>query len=193
MFINKNSKKVIVCFAGHSHQFGLIEKFEFVKILDFLFEDCDKYFFTDQNREFYHLGIKGFSTDVESTAAYLKSILSNYNNITFMGVSAGGHAAILYGCILNVDKVIAFIPQTILHENYSHNNLRDLLLQNNLENKTHHYLYGSLNDPDPLHSISHIENIEDLNGVECFKYPHINLPTMKQNGELNDILRKHIY
>ena len=39
-----------------------------------------------------------------------------YKRIVGLGCSAGGYAAILYGQLLGIDKVLAFSPQTVLTE-----------------------------------------------------------------------------
>ena len=58
--------------------------------------------------------LDGISNNVNQTKIYLQNILKKYNNITFIGASSGGYAA-LFGSLLNVDKVVSFIPQTNLN------------------------------------------------------------------------------
>ena len=195
LFIEKNDKNtLIIAFAGHAQKFGEIQPFEFVKLLEKLFPMYSKYFFIDKSLCSYHNGIKDFSTDIDSTVVYLKSIISAYDKVIFLGVSAGGHASILYGTLLNIDTVIGFKPYTTLNTAYSNKNYSNLqtILKEHSSNKTKYHLYGSLSDKSEYHNIGHCENIEMFDNVHVYKYPYINLPEMKANGELEKILIKHI-
>jgi len=64
----------------------------------------------------YFRGIPGHGNTIDEVAESLKDIISTfeYSKLIILGYSAGGYAAILYGCLLGADKVIAFGPQTIL-------------------------------------------------------------------------------
>jgi tetratricopeptide (TPR) repeat protein len=76
----------------------------------------DKLFVRDLSYSWYLRGISGVSTSVATTAAYLERELAGYERTVFIGCSAGAMAAILYGHLLGVDKVIAFAPQTVVSE-----------------------------------------------------------------------------
>jgi len=79
-----------------------------------------------------------------------------------MGISQGGYAAILFGSLLRVTSVIAFIPQTIrIQRNNIDEKYRDLKPIINLT--TAYYLYGdiSITNPHSFHHISHCERILD--------------------------------
>lgn len=76
----------------------------------------DKLFVRDTSRSWYQLGLPGVTTDVESTAAYLRRRRAAYDRVLFLGCSAGGMAAMLYGELAGADRVLAFAPQTVLSE-----------------------------------------------------------------------------
>lgn len=77
---------------------------------------ADKVFLRDLSLSWYFLGIPGVSHDVYSTAEFLREKAKAYRRTVFVGCSAGATAAILYGQLIGVDKVLAFAPQTILSE-----------------------------------------------------------------------------
>jgi esterase/lipase len=76
------------------------------------FAECDKYFYIDTKINRYHLWLEGLTTNIDDTVEYLKKIISSYKYVNFIGVSAGGYVAILFGSLLNVTNVIAFIAPT---------------------------------------------------------------------------------
>jgi len=59
-------------------------------------------------------GVSGIGKKVDDAISYFKDIFSKYEKIICVGSSAGGYGAILYGSLLNVDVVVAYIPQTDL-------------------------------------------------------------------------------
>lgn len=91
-------------------QFGQIPPFEFSNFLHQHFPNDEKHFYIDMNQCWYHKGIKGLSTTIDETISCLKNEIKTFEYVTFMGVSAGGYAAILFGSKLNVNTVIAFSP-----------------------------------------------------------------------------------
>lgn len=64
----------------------------------------------------YNLGVDTEIDDINKFIYFLKNIIkkNEYKNICFLGNSMGGYAAILFRALLNVDKVIAFSPQTFI-------------------------------------------------------------------------------
>jgi tetratricopeptide (TPR) repeat protein len=78
------------------------------------YQDVDKIFLRDINRHWYFGGLPGTTDSVQGTVELLREKISGYEQVVFLGSSAGAMAAILYGELLEVDKVIAFAPQTVL-------------------------------------------------------------------------------
>jgi len=58
--------------------------------------------------------MEGIGRGVSEIKNFLKKQISTYNKIIFVGNSMGGYGAILYGSLLDVDYVVAPIPQTDL-------------------------------------------------------------------------------
>ena len=105
---------IIVAFGGINNQIGM-PVFEFFNMMNDI--ACTKIFIKDIKQSWYLLGIEG-TYDINSTVKKLSEILESidYRNkrVIFLGNSAGGYAAILFGLLLKIDKVIAFSPQTFL-------------------------------------------------------------------------------
>jgi hypothetical protein len=114
--VDAQTDSLVVTFGGMGGKFGGILPFEFssfMKKSDVL-KQVDQMFFVDKAQRHYLRGIGQISTDVAGTAAYLSSKIRGYKNVVFVGTSAGGYAAILFGSLLRVASVLAFVPQTVL-------------------------------------------------------------------------------
>ena len=126
--INKNTG-LIICFGGMAQQFLGIPPFEFLNYLSKIYTTtCDLYFIVDKNQCWYHKGIDGITTTIDETIVYLDEIIvkGNYDKVLFMGTSAGGYGAILFGSLCkHVTHVISFVPQTII-ETYIDNHYLNL-------------------------------------------------------------------
>lgn len=189
--ILNNNNNLIVSFGGMAQQFGGILPFEFLNFLNKHFINFDKYFFIDKNLKHYHLGIKDITKNIDETIDYLKNIIKNYKKVIFLGTSAGGYAAILFGSLLKINKVIAFIPQTFLDKNKNFDK-RYINLNKIINNETEYFIYGDLSNRDPLHHINHLDNISGFTNVYLFKKQSLNLKEMRDSGELFDILNNII-
>lgn len=193
---NGNKDVIIVSFGGISKQFAGTPPFEFLRFLHRHFPQYDKKFYVDLHQHWYHKGIDGFSTNITETQNYLQNIIRNYKNILFLGISAGGYAAILFGSLLKVTCVLAFIPQTKLRliENGLEMDGSYLDLRNFICSSTQYYIYGNtaILDEKDHHHISHCENIADAPNVHLTCIENLDLPKMRDNGELYEILLKII-
>jgi hypothetical protein len=80
-------------------------------------EDVNQIRLRDQYSCWFHNGVQGASTDIQSTVHYLRDLIQDFkaDRILCSGASGGGYAAILFGSLLNVTGVVALAPQTILH------------------------------------------------------------------------------
>lgn len=189
-----DSDTLIVSFAGNAKKFGGIERFEFVQFLEKYFPQLNKHFYIDTYINSYHNGIFGISNNIDETVCYLKNEIEKYKNVIFLGSSAGGYAAILFGSLLNITSVIAFIPQTIrrnptnIDEKY-----RDI--SKYINDSTKYYLYGDLaiSDINNNHHISHCERISHFPNVIITKKNGINLKEMRNTSELYQILNTIIF
>ncbi len=188
--INGN-KILIVCFGGMALQFGGILPFEFLNYLSSEYVDkCDLYFFIDKNQCWYHKGLKDITNNIDETVLYINDIIKkgNYEKVLFMGVSAGGYGAILFGSLCNnVNNVISFVPQTRLNNpiNSEYSNLKNIINKN-----TNYFLYGDKSVPDvnDFHHISHCENLEEFTNVNVIKGDNCNLKNLRDNGYIKNLI-----
>ena len=157
-----DSDTIIISFAGRLDPKTGEIRFDFISFLEKYFKRITRHFYIDTYRNSYHNGIDGISTSIDETVEYLKGEIAGYKKVILMGISQGGYAAILFGSLLRVTSVIAFIPQTIrIQRNNIDEKYRDLKPIINLT--TAYYLYGdiSITNPHSFHHISHCERILD--------------------------------
>ncbi len=194
--IKKDSKTLIISFGGKSLKFGGILPFEFLNFLNTYFENIDKIFYIDKSQINYHKGISSISSNIDETVLYLREKIKDYDNVIFCGTSSGGYASILFGSLLNVNKVIAFIPQTILKNknNMSKYDEKYIDIKKYINNSTKYYIFGDTNvkDINDSHHISHCSHIEEFPNVIIFKKNRLSLVEMKNSGELYSIFDKFI-
>jgi hypothetical protein len=179
---------LLVSFAGHDREFGLIPRFEFVNFFEKYFNRIDRHFYVDSYVTSYHKGIEGISTSIDETITYLENEIKSYTKVIFLGVSSGGYAAILFGSLLNITSVIAFIPQTIRRDKIVDEKYRDILPY--INSTTKYYVIGDLSINDPLHShhISHCTRISHNPNVFIKKKLKFDLKQIRDNGELYYII-----
>jgi hypothetical protein len=193
--INGN-KNLIICFGGMALQFGGILPFEFLNYLSSMYKNnCDLIFFVDNNQCWYHKGINDITNNIDETILYLNNIIKdgNYQKVIFMGTSAGGYGAILFGSMCNnVNQVISFIPQTTIKNpiNPIYSNLKNIINKN-----TKYILYGdkSVEDINNPHHISHCENIECFTNVKIIKNEKCNLKELRDNGFIKNTIDDIIF
>jgi pimeloyl-ACP methyl ester carboxylesterase len=107
------SDLLLISFGGIANALP-IPVFEFMRSLDQY--GVNKVFIRDFRQCWYTNGIEGISNSPSETIKYLRSLIDKFGKkkVVFMGNSAGGYAAMLYGRILNVSEVHAFSPQTFI-------------------------------------------------------------------------------
>lgn len=115
MKLEPSSQTLLVCFGGIKGELP-IPVFEFLNSLDKY--TINKIFLRDFRQVWYHQGLLNISSNSEETLSYLKKKITEINakRVIFLGNSSGGYAAILYGCLLNVNHVLAFSPQTFVNK-----------------------------------------------------------------------------
>jgi hypothetical protein len=186
---------ILVSFSGQGMGLGTLPQFEFVNFLNKHFPNDEKHFYIDKHLKWYHCGIEGISVNIPETVDYLKKQIEGFTKVVFMGSSAGGTAAILFGSLLNVNTVIAFRPQTILPQHRitveEYGNLRSFI-----NDTTSYFIYGDLSvdkQTDPFHHIYHCENIDIKPNVVVYKEKNVDLREMRDDGRLLAIVKKHIH
>jgi hypothetical protein len=203
-YINNKNDKIIVSFGGMAMKLGGIPRFEFLNYLDSNFKnECDVIFYVDRHQNWYHTGIDGISTNIQDTVLYLNNKLGKYRKIIFIGSSAGGYAAILFGSLCkNVTAVVAFCPQTFiptkmqLPQEYQNRNFnldnRYINIKHIINDTTIYNLYGDPLDQNILHHIEQCKNIDDKQNVHRYYINNlfITLKLYRKNGYLTKIFRK---
>jgi esterase/lipase len=186
------SQTLIVSFAGHGLMYGGVPKKEFSNFLQKHFSHINAQFYVDYNCKSYHQGIQGISNNIDETVVYLKEQFKNYERVICLGASAGGYAAILFGSLLNVDTVVAFIPQTKLRSKERDEKYRDI--EPHINTTTKYHIFGdlSIQNEDNCHHISQCERILKFSNVHLTRLDGVNLAVMRNNGLLLDIMTKII-
>jgi hypothetical protein len=182
----RGSSHLIISFGGMALDINKAIVFEFVNHLS-TYDDVDLIFYIDMFQSCYHKGLKGITTNIPETVEYLCTKIKGYSKVIFMGTSAGGYAAILFGSLCKVDTVIAFIPPTILKNpfNKKYKNLKE-----HLNETTKYVLYGSLSykNEDNPHHISHIENVASFKNVEVIVKETLNFKHLRDTGEIKRVI-----
>ena len=179
---------MIVSFGGYAPTCQRAPR-EFSKFLEHHFPDQEVLYLGDTSCSTYHKGILGVSTSVDETTEYLRKETVGRSPLIFIGTSGGGYAAILFGSLLNVDHVIAFIPPTILYRDDKeprYKNLRPLM-----NARTQYQLFADLSvkDPKDCHHVSHCENVCTGPNVTLVKKDRLDLKQMRDSGELFEIFQ----
>lgn len=187
-----NSETLIISFAGHDRIFGGIPRFEFVNFMETHFKNVSRHFYIDKHVNSYHQGIHEITNNIDETVNYLKNEITNYKNVICLGISSGGYAAILFGSLLNINYVLAFMPQTIRLNKNIDEKYRDI--SKFINNTTKYYVYGDLSIKciNHCHHISHCTRISHHPNVTLIKKKNIDLKTMRNSGELYLILNSLI-
>ncbi|MCD4729746.1 MAG: hypothetical protein K8R74_04035 [Bacteroidales bacterium] len=118
IMVDLNCKNnLLVSFGGVKQGIGT-PIFEFFNSLSEL--DCDKIFLRDFKQAWYQKGVDDDIDNIEKVKDFLEKLITEkgYKKICFLGNSMGGYAAILFGSILNVDKVLSFAPQSFIDKRH---------------------------------------------------------------------------
>jgi hypothetical protein len=118
--IGDNSKNLIVCFSSNTH--GGFERKTSLMKLKYERKDIDVLYLRNQF-QWYLGGLKGIGKNINCTISFLKKEFSKYDKVLCTGFSAGGYASLLFGSLLNINKVVAIDAQTDLQ--YCVDNLPD--------------------------------------------------------------------
>jgi len=181
---------LVVSFGGISKRFYGIPPYEFLGFLGKHYPHYDCFFIVDAHQSWYHKGI-------DETIQYLDSKIKPYKRVIFLGCSAGGYAALLFGSILNVDAVFAIIPQTLLKgQHFEHMALTEKYIDVMpfINPHTKYLILGdsSLVSSDDLHSIEYCNRLAIFPNVNVIRKHNINIKELRDTGELLEILQQVI-
>lgn len=210
--VHPRSNTLLVCFGGIKGKLP-IPVFEFFNSLSEF--EINKIFIRDFRQSWYHQGILHHSKNIEETLIFLKKLIENENvtKVIFLGNSAGGYAAILFGALLNVNEIIAFSPQTFLnklnrflkrdnrwereiknlYKSISSNNFLDLkkVLNSYNYNSNIHIYFASNHKLDTSHAL-HIKNCKNVFLFPIKDGSHEVIKHLRDNGDLKNIVYSKI-
>ncbi|MEL7357712.1 MAG: hypothetical protein AAFN40_14220 [Cyanobacteria bacterium J06560_6] len=108
-----NSDILIIAFGGMAGNL-IIPPFEFFKITSDI--PTKKLYLRDFEQVWYHSGVVGYADSVETLKEFLLSeiVRSGSTKVIIIGNSLGGYAALLFGFLLQANRVLSFSPQTFL-------------------------------------------------------------------------------
>jgi hypothetical protein len=110
------SRTLLITFGGLARAPGLgpVPPFEFVNASASF--PVKKLFLRDHQRAWYHRGVVGAGSDLESVADRLRELIaaSEAERTVALGNSSGGYAALAFGDLLALTEVHAFSPQTFI-------------------------------------------------------------------------------
>lgn len=203
-------KNLLISFGGIRQGIGL-PVFEFFNSIANI--DCDKILLRDFNQAWYQKGVDSYIVNFEQVFLYLKSIIekNEYEKICFLGNSMGGYGAVVFGTLLNVDKIIAFAPQSFINiknkikyfdyrwikqissvytfENRDNRffDLKQYLKQNDNYVTEINLYYSSTHRLDRIHS-ERLKGLKNLRLHPVSKGGHSIVKDMRDNGELYEII-----
>ena len=139
------------------------------------------------------------------TAEYLSTKIKGYDKVVFIGGSAGGYAAILFGSLLNVDHVVAFNPQTDLKHVSKYYKTRynwskvvpeyeDIIPYLNDTTIYGVYTQEKNHKNDMIHHRHHSDRLKELEMENMFvKKVHLGMKGLRDSGELTEIISNHVF
>jgi pimeloyl-ACP methyl ester carboxylesterase len=76
----------------------------------------------DPSDNWYNAGLPGVGQTVEEIAGRIEAELAKMGakRVVTVGSSMGGYAAILFGCLIGAERVVALVPQTLLDPGLPH-------------------------------------------------------------------------
>ncbi len=112
--VPRNDAMAVVAFGGIAQGLGM-PAFEFFRTLERL--GVDALFIRDPSQGWYQRAIEGFGDTTIAMASHLERLLAEQfcgRRILAIGNSMGGWAAMLFGCLCELEAVIAISPQTFI-------------------------------------------------------------------------------
>jgi hypothetical protein len=105
------SENLLASFGGINQNLGM-PVFEFYNSIKDI--NCDKIFLRDFHQSWYQKGVDDNINNIDKLIVFLSNETNTYKKVCFLGNSMGGYAALLFGNILKVNKILAFAPQTFI-------------------------------------------------------------------------------
>ena len=165
----KNYSNILYLSFGNFNK-NYKSQFDFYEVLNTI--KCHKFFVRDFSNTWYFNGLQGISNNLETTLNFIKNGIkkSNANNIRVIGQGNGGFAALLFGTLLNANKIMVYNPVTYINPDVLKSD--DPKIQKKLNNvsKSKYINLQNLENSSSLIqifytkdtiNISHVENIKN--------------------------------
>lgn len=175
-------------------------------------EPVGKVFVRDLDQAFYQRGVRGLGRSVDEVVSGLSGLIGERSRIVFVGQSAGGFGAMLFGALLGVDEVLAFSPQSFLNPWWRRRHhddrwpaevarardgagwrLRHLDVRPGLRatkgRVTVNLYYGDQNGLDEVHC-RHLERLPGVHLHPVATRSHAVARRMRENGSLREVLHR---
>ena len=148
----------------------------------------------------YQRGISEKGNISKTCAILRKEIMdANVERVIFFGNSSGGYAALLFGKLLMVDEVHAFVPQTASGSHvpayeYKEPEYFDLpsVFSNTPNTKTKFHLYYSDDCPDDVNKANRLQGDNIIHHLYNKKGGHTMVTTLRNERILHAIIREAI-
>ncbi len=113
----KDADTLVISFVGFNGFLGGVFYNKYPLITDDI--NTNKVFIHDKNNSWYHSGIPNFTNNLMQTIEFIRKLtqLKKYKRIVCFGASMGAYMSLLIGKLLDIQKVVAFAPQTFLDKN----------------------------------------------------------------------------
>ena len=173
-----------------------------------------KVYIRDHEQAWYHRGVAGVADSIDGLVGHLRQQIQRYacRRVVTLGNSMGAYAAILTGCLLPADEVVAFSPQTFIGRfkrllcldrrwsrqlagayrspsaNRAYFDLKSVLRKGPASTSYHLY-YGKGNRQDARHA----EHLKGLGGVHLHPMDlegHNLVRVLRDTGRLTEILQR---
>ena len=172
----------------------------------------------DSANLWYQHGVAGLGRDVHETAARLRDLIAAVRptSVTMVGQSMGAYAAVLFGALLGVDRVLAFGPLSYLRTDWARrdDDLRWISVMEKLERHPPSPLYddlpallasldrlpemqlvygtgpeadGSIN-ADCIHA-ARFRQVEGIHVAEIAQAPHAVVKWLIDNGRIDQVMQ----
>ncbi|ARU55011.1 hypothetical protein OLMES_0924 [Oleiphilus messinensis] len=161
---------------------------------------CDKLFIRDPSKSWYHGNIDGLAEGIEDLLAKIKVITDKYpmEHVTFLGSSMGGFAALLFGILLNIGKIIAFGPQIRINPHLPNNPKNDSQIEYKdltplINSSTAEIdIYIGLNELADIYHVQDIKQSDNVRVQRLFGQPHNVMLFLTKINCLDTIIRSSI-
>lgn len=186
LLVENKSDTLLIIFAG----FGMSGKLPIFIFKNFLKKyNCDKLFLRDLNKLWFLRKTKETLEKDErmnKILNFIKRVIKpRHKKIYTLGCSSGGFASILYGHLLNVNKCIAFCPQTLIGKQLSikFNDNRYQPNQTDIECKSISKEYLDLKNLIPFNMDTHIYYSTELDKKHAYNIIHQNCYLIRVPGD----------